>query len=224
MRAKKLGLDNDLIRSVRKLPKKDQARFLHLAGEIKPILETPGRGLRVVSLLDVDGLYLAKVYGDEVVEATARLGDRRFLKVVRRTGEHGVEFFRKWIKPHWKKWAGTAALTAFLAEPDAFIDAAGNLTEHASEQFTRLGIKVASAPFTGVATGIIESFKESPWRLFVGGISLLAILLYILKRIGKLPTQLIGWLRSGRKNTPTTKVVVKNERMEELLPPGVDDE
>lgn len=159
-RSKVLGLAPEMVYDLRRLPSADQARFLKLAEDMKPILENPTMGLRTVRLLDLDGLIMYKHYGDEIAEVTTKLGDRRFLDVVRKMDRSAVDFYREWVKPHWGKWVASGLFASYLAAPERFHDMGNKLTEHATEQLTKLGIILLTAPVEGIRKALKNTWSE----------------------------------------------------------------
>lgn len=62
-------------------------------------------------------------------------------------------FWRKYVQPNKKIWAGGAALTAYLVAPEMWHDAAGNITEKGLELAGDLGGELLSAMVRGVRKG-----------------------------------------------------------------------
>jgi hypothetical protein len=62
-------------------------------------------------------------------------------------------FWNAYVKPHWKLWAGSGALAAYLTNPEYFQDAAGRLTEAGFRQLTALAGAAAAGVIRGVGEG-----------------------------------------------------------------------
>jgi hypothetical protein len=70
-----------------------------------------------------------------------------------RHGNASWNFWKVYIQPHWKLWAASGALAAYLANPEYFQDAAGGLTEAGFKQLTEFVGEVAAAAIRGVGDG-----------------------------------------------------------------------
>ncbi|MFO0956005.1 MAG: hypothetical protein U0800_00915 [Isosphaeraceae bacterium] len=92
--------------------------------------------------LGVDGLTAVRVYGDDVAEVLAKEGPES-LNVLRKSGRPGWDVFTKVVLPNKGKLAAAGVLALFLANPDQFVDTAGNLTQYAVEQFAKAGVQLA---------------------------------------------------------------------------------
>ncbi len=91
-----------------------------------------------------------------------------FVSTVVKYKDPAWDFIQTYIRPHWKMLAGSGLVAAFLLEPDLFIDTAGQLTKHALQEFSRLGIEVSAAVAEGTADGIRQGVRTSTERLFDG--------------------------------------------------------
>ena len=57
-------------------------------------------------------------------------------------------------------------LAAFLADPEKFVDYAGQATEFAVQEFAKAGIQLASAVTGGAARGLEKLYRQHPRRLW----------------------------------------------------------
>lgn len=120
----------------------------------------PQEAETMVRKLGPDGLTAVRVFGDDVAEVVVKEGPES-LNVLRKTGKGGWTFFTQSVLPHKKKLAAAGVLAAFLADPDQFVDYAGQATEFAVREFARAGITLASAVGGGVARGLESSLGEA---------------------------------------------------------------
>ena len=102
----------------------------------------PGEAETMVRRLGTEGLSAVRVFGDDVAEVLVKEGPES-LGVLRKTGRGGWSFFTHEVLPHKKKLAAAGVLAAFLANPDKFVDYAGQATEYAVREFARAGIQLA---------------------------------------------------------------------------------
>lgn len=80
--------------------------------------------------------------------------------VVRKTGGGAGQFWTHYIAPHKGKWLAGGLLVTYLAMPERFHDALGNLTEYGATELGKLGISVATSAGRGFASGITESVSR----------------------------------------------------------------
>ncbi len=158
----------------------------------------PAEAETMVRRLGPEGLTAARVYGDDVAEVLAREGTES-ISVLRRTGRAGWSFFTQNVLPHKKKLLAAGVLAAFLANPEKFVDYAGQATEFAVQEFARAGIQLAGAVSGGAARGLENSFGQAlasyglntPLLRYLGiGLAGLAVVLSFLVIVG-LP---VRWL------------------------------
>ena len=108
-----------------------------------------------------------------------------FGRAVTRHGDATLRFWDSYVKPHWGKWLTGGAIAAYLADPDGFQDAAGNLTEEGFRSLTAIVGEVSAAAIRGAGQGagdatrsiweaIVETFFVGPNRIF----SLVALLCF----------------------------------------------
>jgi hypothetical protein len=119
----------------------------------------PGQAETMVRQLGTDGLAAVRVYGDDVAEVIAREGSET-LKILRKTGRTGWSFFTNTVLPNKKKLAAAGILAVFLADPDRFVDSAGQATKYAAELFAKAGISLAGAMSDGAVKGLTNTFAE----------------------------------------------------------------
>jgi hypothetical protein len=120
-------------------------------------------------------------------------------------------FYGRYIRGREKEWLAGGALAAWLAFPDEFQNAAGDLSEAG---FTRLGGLVGeinARAIAGFAVGsktaakktiraVIDGFftGEDAWAAWLGAVLLLGIVLALFPRLRWLLLAPFRWLRSNR--------------------------
>ena len=114
----------------------------------------------MVRRLGPEGLTAVRVFGDDVAEVLVKEGPES-LGVLRKTGRGGWSFFTNQVLPHKKKLAAAGVLAAFLANPEKFVDYAGQATEFAVREFAKAGIQLASAVGGGAARGLETSIGQT---------------------------------------------------------------
>lgn len=119
----------------------------------------PGQAETMIRSLGTEGLSAVRVVGDDAAEIIIKEGPAS-IGVLRRTGRDGWEFFTKQVLPNKGKLAAAGVLTAFLANPEKFIDTAGRVTEYAVTEFGKAGIQLVGAVSTGVARGLESSIGQ----------------------------------------------------------------
>jgi len=119
----------------------------------------PGRAEEMIRALGTEGMTAVRVFGDDVAEVVVKEGPAS-LGVLRKTGRGGWAFFTQQVLPHKKKLIAAGVLTAFLADPDKFVDYAGRATEYAVREFARAGVQLAGAVGGGAARGLEASVAE----------------------------------------------------------------
>jgi hypothetical protein len=120
----------------------------------------PGQAQPMIRALGVDGLTAVRAYGDDVAEVIVKEGPES-INVLRRTGRAGWSFFTNTVLPNKGKLAAAGVLGLFLANPEKFVDTAGQATQYAAEQFARAGIQLASAVGGGAAQGLGQAITDS---------------------------------------------------------------
>ena len=120
----------------------------------------PANAEPMIRALGTEGLSAVRVFGDDVAEVLVKEGPES-LGVLRKTGRGGWTFFTRDVLPHKKKLAAAGVLTAFLLNPEKFVDYAGQATEYAVREFGRAGVKLAGAVGGGAAKGLEASVSEA---------------------------------------------------------------
>ena len=165
----------------------------------------PGQAESLIQRLGPDGLTAIRVFGDQVAEVLIKEGPES-LGVLRKTGRAGWSFFTQQVLPHKKKLAAAGVLAAFLANPEKFVDYAGQATEFAVREFAKSGIQLASSVGGGALRGLENTIGESlasygftlPMFRYIGmGMAGLSAVLALLVVVG-LPIRWIfrpfGWV------------------------------
>jgi hypothetical protein len=120
----------------------------------------PREAETMVRRLGPEGLTAVRVFGDDVAEVLVKEGPES-LSVLRKAGRGGWSFFTGQVLPHKKKLAAAGVLAAFLANPEKFVDYAGQATEFAVKEFAKAGIQLASAVTGGAARGLESSIANT---------------------------------------------------------------
>ena len=120
----------------------------------------PDQAETMIRRLGTEGLSAVHVYGDDVAEGLVKEGPES-LGVLRKTGRGGWSFFTHEVLPHKKKLAAAGVLAAFLANPDQFVDYAGQATDYAVREFARAGIQLAGAVGGGAAHGLETAISQT---------------------------------------------------------------
>ncbi len=85
---------------------------------------------------------------------------------IRKTGGGAGEFWQHYIAPHKGKWLTGTLLVTYLAMPEKFHDAVGNLTEYAARELGKLGISVPVSVgrglINGIADGVARQYAANP--------------------------------------------------------------
>jgi hypothetical protein len=152
--------DPQTLRTFAALPAAEKRLVVEL-GETAQLLARryPAEAETMVRRLGPEGLTAVRVYGDDVAEVLAKEGTES-IGVLRRTGRAGWTFFTKQVLPHKKKLAAAGILAAFLANPEKFVDYAGQATEFAVREFAKAGIQLASTVTGGAARGLETTIGE----------------------------------------------------------------
>jgi hypothetical protein len=114
----------------------------------------------MVRRLGPEGLTAVRVFGDDVAPVLLKEGPES-LSVLRKAGRGGWSFFTRQVLPNKKKLAAAGVLAAFLANPEKFVDYAGQATEFAAREFARAGVGLASAAGIGAARGLETSIGQA---------------------------------------------------------------
>lgn len=120
----------------------------------------PGQVESMIQALGTEGLAAVRVFGDDVAEVLVKEGPQG-LDVLRKTGRGGWRFFTEQVLPHKEKLVAAGVLAAFLANPDRFVDYAGQATELAVREFSKAGVQLAGAVAGGASRGIETSIAQA---------------------------------------------------------------
>lgn len=162
----------------------------------------PGNALRRAEIVERGGVDLLRAAArpvDDLGDAlllldgsmrAGRLPDNALARFGRALDARGDAFARAWrthIVPNWELVVSGGLVTAFLIEPERFIDAAGRLTAHAVAAFTDLGIEVGASVAEGIWQGIWRSVKRRiesgmAWTLLVTFVALTALAAVVIAR------------------------------------------
>jgi hypothetical protein len=95
--------------------------------------------------------------------------------------ERSSKFYGRYVRGNEVKWVAGGALALWMADPDAFQDAAGNLTEAGFQKLSELGGEVLASSLRGIANGgktagrnvvevVLENFFSGPyaWAAWFG--------------------------------------------------------
>jgi hypothetical protein len=139
-----------------------EKRLVVELGETAQVLARryPHEAETMVRRLGPEGLTAVRVFGDDVAEVLVKEGPES-LSVLRKTGRGGWAFFTNQVLPHKKKLAAAGILTAFIVNPEKFVDFAGQATEFAVREFAKAGIQLAAAVGGGAARGIETSVGQT---------------------------------------------------------------
>lgn len=155
-----LGRDPQAVRAFSALQPAEKRLVVELGESARRIAQRyPDQAEIMVRQLGPEGLSAVRVFGDDVAEVLVKEGPES-LNVLRKTGRGGWSFFTQRVLPHKKKLAAAGVLAAFLADPDRFVDYAGQATEYAVREFARAGIALAAAAGSGAAQGLESSVGE----------------------------------------------------------------
>lgn len=156
-----LKQDPQVLRTFEALAPAEKRLVVEL-GETAQVLARryPANAEAMVRRLGPEGLSAVRVFGDDVAEVLVKEGPES-LSVLRKAGRGGWAFFTKQVLPNKKKLVAAGVLAAFLANPEKFVDYAGQATEFAVREFTKAGIQLASAAGLGAARGLETSIGET---------------------------------------------------------------
>jgi hypothetical protein len=151
----------EMTRSFKAL-KPAEKRFVLEMGETAQRLARryPGQAESMIRQLGTDGLSAVRLYGDDVAEVLVKEGPEA-VGILRKTGRGGWNFFTGTVLPHKNKLIAAGVFGAFLANPDKFVDYAGQATEYAVREFTRAGIQLAGAVGGGATKGLESAITGS---------------------------------------------------------------
>lgn len=175
------NVDDNLRHLFNELPAPQRALVVEL-GEASQRVMRRTNGEELIRQLDADGLRQVGTYGDTVIEGVEQLGPG-FKDAVRKTGNGALVFYGKYLKPHRGKLAAAGLVTAYLAAPEKFHDAAGKLTERAVEEFAKLGIETTGAVHRGLWRGVQSKLSATPVSSSLGILTALCCLALAIPRV-----------------------------------------
>jgi hypothetical protein len=151
----------EMTRSFKAL-KPAEKRFVLEMGETAQRLARryPGEAETMIRRLGTEGLSAVRLYGDDVAEVLVKEGPES-VGILRKTGRGGWNFFTGTVLPHKKKLIAAGVFAAFLANPDKFVDYAGQATEYAVREFARAGIQLAGAVSGGASRGLDRAITDT---------------------------------------------------------------
>lgn len=148
------GTNTELARTFTALQPAEKRLVVEMAETAQRLARRyPGEAAPMIQRLGVDGLTAVRVYGDDVAEVIAKEGPES-VNVLRRTGRVGWAFFTDKVLPNKGKLAAAGVVGLFLANPEKFVDTAGQATQYAIEQFAKAGIQLAGAVGGGAVRGL----------------------------------------------------------------------
>ena len=194
------GVNDEFRKTFSKLSNTEQNAIVDLvsAGQRVSRGRTALESVNLIRKLDGDGLIQGRTYGDFVYEGVDRMGPQ-YKSVVAKMGEGAGVFFHKVIDPHWGKWAAAGLTAAYLAQPDIFHDALGQLTEYAIQKLMEAGIRVGESASRGFQQAIITRVHENPGSALV---VLTLCLTVVVLQIGFLRNRLVRGLQRIRGTRP----------------------
>jgi hypothetical protein len=155
-----LGHDPQALRSFAALKPAEKRLVVEMGEAASKLAQRyPKEAEAMVRQLGPEGLTAVRVFGDDVAEVMAKEGPET-LNVLRKTGKGGWQFFTHQVLPHKKKLLAAGVLAAFLADPDRFVDYAGQATQFAVREFAKAGVSLAAAAGSGAAEGLESSIGQ----------------------------------------------------------------
>lgn len=155
------GVNDGLRRQFQTLSPAHRAAVIELGEASQRIIRKYDNADDLLRKLDVDGLAQMRTYGDFVVDGVQVMGPE-YKTVVRKMGAGAGDFFTRYITPHKAKWLAAGAAAAYMANPEFWHDALGNLTEYGIRHLTQLGIEAGASVSRGFWNGIREKFIDDP--------------------------------------------------------------
>lgn len=127
-----------------------------------------------------------------------------FGKAMTRFGSGSWQFWQKNVRPHWKIWLASGALTAYVLDPEGFQNAAGELTEEGIKHLTQLAGTAAAAAIRGVGEGsgqamedigraVTDTYFSNSYRI-AGAVLVLLLLSLLFKRVRYYAFKPFRWL------------------------------
>lgn len=147
-----------------------------------------------------------------------------FGRVMSRGGNSSWGFWKTYVQPHWKLWAASGALAAYLANPETFQDAAGHLTESGFQHLTELVGTAAASAIRGVgrgsgkaaeevSTALNETYLTGRRRIYAitGTVVLMLGLTFGFRRVRHYVLKPFRWLHEEPKAKPAPPFVSDGE-------------
>lgn len=234
LRSATSDIDPSVIRRIEQLDEasRDVALVLAKGGQeltrTLPDLSTRGRLLREGG---AETVAAAGLFGPDAARAALRLdealrggnvlvkeGTRAvtvadFGAAMMRYGDASWSFWKRHIQPHWKVWAASGALAAYLANPEAFQNAVGEMTEAGFERLTELAGAATAAAIRGIGRGsgkavenldqaVRETFftDEKRWYAAIGSLIFLSGLMLAFRRVRYWLLRPFRWLNQSPKS------------------------
>ncbi len=123
-------------------------------------------------------------------------------------------FWNTYVQPHWKVWAASGALAAYLNNPEYFQDLAGDLTEAGLKNLTEFVGEVIASGIRGTGTGsgkaiedIVDAANETFFRSnfwlypVIGTIIFLGCISLLFRRVRYWVFRLFLWLNRTPKSS-----------------------
>lgn len=134
-------------------------------------------------------------------------------KAMTRFGHGSKQFWDRFVKPHWKIWLASGALTAYLLNPEDFQNAAGELTAVGFQHLTELAGVAAAGAVRGISNGsghALESVTRSvtdnllsSWYNIAGFILFIMLISLFFRRVRYYAFAPIRWLmRTPKEDKP----------------------
>lgn len=127
-----------------------------------------------------------------------------FGRVMTETGESGWQFWQKYVQPHWKLWLSSGALAVYLADPEQFQDAVGNLSEAGFRQLGLLMGEVSAGAIRGISQGTAQVVEKvvvettagffQSWQGAVSGLLTLFAISMLFRRVRYYVLWPLRWL------------------------------
>ena len=196
-----MGTDADALRSFSALKPAEKRVVVEMGESARRIAQRyPQDAEMMVRKLGPEGLTAVRAFGDDVAEVLVKEGPES-LGVLRKTGKGGWEFFTTQVLPHKKKLAAAGVLAAFMADPDKFVDYAGQATEYAAREFAKAGITLATAVGGGAARGLEASIGQAlarhgldlPVFRYLGMAAAVAVIVGALLVLFGMPLRFMFW-------------------------------
>lgn len=141
-----------------------------------------------------------------------------FGSVMTRFGDGSWTFWKQYVQPHWKVWAASGALAAYLANPEYFQDAAGKLTEAGFKHLTRVAGEVAAGAIRGVGEGsgsTTERVSRAVWNTYfqrdkgiyaaIGTMAFVVCISLLFRRVRYWALQPFRWLNQAPTSPKPSK-------------------